>query len=356
MYFDRLGIMYSPMYVPGFDHVADAVIDEVSEALHGRGVVVHELDHLAHVTMKDILDGVSEDIEIQTGGWVGREHKHHAVLDGRTLVRKIADEVLQAIEEDMNIQTGGRLERKRDLYFDSGRLTKNIVDSLMEQVDQDIKETGKSKPYLFSDPKELGMLAMKELQEDIDRAAIGIGRNVGRVHIDVDALSEEVGKQLKERIEERYIRGNSLGELRDREVAIVDFGEIRKSVGGTMKKNLTENPLVTPRPGNEPVHVIEDWGEMAKQVVETMTKAIQEDIEIQTGGAKLGTRPKVVIDARGLVTSVIEEVTEALEEDIDIQTGRGFRSEEGKTRDEKPRGEPGQAEPEDKDLYPTRSS
>lgn len=353
--------MYSPMYVPGFDHIADAIIEEVSEALHARGVVVHELDHMAHETMKEILAGVSEDIEIQTGGWAGREHKPHAVLDGKSLVRRIADEVLQAIEEDMNIQTGGKLERKRDLYFDSERLAKNIVDSVMAEVNRDIKETGASTPYLFSDTKELGQLALKELQNNIDQAAIGIGRNVGRVHVDVDALSEEVGMQLKDRIEERYIRANSIGELRDREVAIVDFGEIRKSVGGTMKRNLTENALVSPRPGNEPVHVVKEWGELAKGVVETMTKAIQEDIEIQTGGAKLGKSPRVVIDARGLMTSVIEEIAEAVQEDFDIQTGRGFRSDESKARDEKPRGEkprgePGQSEPEDKDMYSTRSS
>ena len=352
----RLGIMYSPMYVPGFDHIADAVIEEVSEALHGRGVMVHELDHMAHVTMKEILDGVSEDIEIQTGGWVGREHKPHAVLDGKTLVRRIADEVLQAIEEDMNIQTGGKLERKRDLYFDSERLAKNIVDSVMREVDRDIKETGASTPYLFSVPKKLGEFALKEFQNNIDQAAMGIGRNVGRVHVDVEAFSEEVGKQLKDRIEERYIRANSNGELRDRDIPIVDFGEIRKNVGGSMKKNLTENPLVSPRPGDEPVHVVEDWAEMTKQVVETVTKAIEEDIEIQTGGAKLGTKRRVVIDTRGLVTSFIKEITEAVEEDIDIQTGRGFRSEESKARDEKPGGEPGQSEPEDKDMYPTRSS
>ena len=344
------------MYVPGFDHLADAVIDEVSEALHGRGVVVHELDHMAHATMKEILAGVSEDIEIQTGGWVGREHKPHAVLDGKTLVRRIANEVLQAIEEDMNIQTGGKLERKRDLYFDSERLARNIVDSVMGEVDRDIKKTGASTPYLFSVPKELGEFALKEFQKTVDQAAIGVGRNVGRVHVDVEALSEEVGKQLKDRIEERYIRANSIGELGDRDVAIVDFGEIRKSVGGAMKKNLSENPLVSPRPGNEPVHVVEDWAQMTKQVVETMTKAIEEDIEIQTGGAKLGTKRKVVIDTRGLVTNVLKEITEAVEEDIDIQTGRGFRSEESKVRDEKPRGEPGQSEPDDKDMYSTRSS
>ena len=344
------------MYVPGFDHVAEAVIDEVSEALHGRGVVVHELENMAQVTMKEIFEGVSEDIEIQTGGWVGREHKPHAVLNGRELVRRIAQEVLEAIEEDMNIQTGGKLERKRDLYFDSGRLAKSIVDSVMDEVDRDTKEAEASTPYLFSVPKELGELAMKELQNNIDKAAIGIGRNVGRVHVDVDALAEEIGKQLKDRIEEHYIRANSVGEIRGREVAIVDFGEIRKSVGGAMKKNLAENPLVTPRPGDEPIHVVEEWGELTKRVVETMTKAIQEDIEIQTGGAKLGTSPKVVIDARGLMTSIIEEITEAVQEDIDIQTGRGFRSEEAKSRDEKARGDPGQSEPEDKDMYSTRSS
>ncbi|XP_028405203.1 uncharacterized protein LOC114527695 [Dendronephthya gigantea] len=222
------GIMYSPMYVPGFDHIADAVIDEVSEALRGRGVIIHELDHLAHVTMKEILDGVSEDIEIQTGGWAGREHKPHAVLSGKELVRRVANEVLQAIEEDMNIQTGGKLERKRDLYFDSRRLAKNIVDSVMSDVERDTKEPETSSPYLFSVPEDLAKLALKKLQDDIDQAAIGIGRNVGQVHVDVDALSEEVGQQLKERIEEFYIRANSIGDLRAREVAIVDFGEIRK--------------------------------------------------------------------------------------------------------------------------------
>ena len=347
--------MYSPMYVPGFDHIADAVIDEVSEALHGRGVVVNELEHMAQVTMKEILDGVSEDIEIQTGGWSAREHKPHAVLDGKTLVRRIADEVLQAIEEDMNIQTGGKLERKRDLYFDSTRLAKNIVDSVMNEVTRDVKEGETSTPYLFSVPKELGDLAQKEFQKSIDQAAIGIGRNVSRVHVDVEALSEEVGKQLNERIEEFYIRDNSMGNLGNREVAIVDFGEIRKGVSGAMRKNLAENPLVSPRPGDEPLHVIEDWGEMTKKVVETMTKAIQEDIEIQTGGAKLGRKTRVVINAKDLLAGVLEEITEAVEEDIDIQTGRGFRSEEAKDRDEK-LGEPGQSEPEDKDMYPTRSS
>ena len=344
------------MYVPGFDHIAEAVIQEVSEALHGRGVIIYELDHLAHVTMKEILDGVSEDIQIQTGGWAGREHKPHAVLSGEELVRRVANEVLQAIEEDMNIQTGGKLERKRDLYFNSGQLAKNIVDSVMGEVERDVKEPQTSSPYLFSVPEDLTKLALKKLQDDIDQAAIGVGRNVGQVHVDVDALSDEVGQQLKERIEEFYIRANSIGELRAREVAIVDFGEIRKSVGGNMKKDLSENPLISPRPGNEPLHVVKDWGEMAKRIVETTTKAIQEDIEIQTGGAKLGTSPRIVIDARGLVSKVIEEITEAVQEDIDIQTGRGFRSEEAKSRDEKSGGEPGQSEPEDKDMYSTRSS
>lgn len=123
-----------------------------------------------------------------------------------------------------------------------------------------------------------------------------------------------------------------------------------------MKKNLAAHPLVTPRPGDEPLHVIREWDELIKRVVETVTRGIQEDIEVQTGGAQLGKGPKVVIDARKLVTSVMEEITEAVEEDFDIQTGRGFRSEEAKTRDEKPRGDPGQSEPEDKDMYPTRSA
>lgn len=179
--------------------------------LHGRGVAIHELDRMAHVAMKEVLEGISEDIEIQTGGWVGREHKHHAVLDGRSLIRKIADEVLQAIEEDMNVQTGGSLERKRDLYFDTPRLAKKIAASVMGDVERDIKKTGTSAPYLLSDPQKLSELAMKELQNNIDQASIGIGRNVGRVHLDVDALSEAIGKQLKDGIEERYIHGTSIG-------------------------------------------------------------------------------------------------------------------------------------------------
>ena len=113
---------------------------------------------------------------------------------------------------------------------------------------------------------------------------------------------------------------------------------------------------MTPRPGDEPLHVIEEVGELTKRVVEEMTKAIQEDIDIQTGGgAGHGKKFNVGIDASQLTKRIIEEMEEALEEDFDIQTGRGFRS-EGKEEPEEKIGNPGQSDVNDKDMYSKRSS
>ena len=116
---------------------------------------------------------------------------------------------------------------------------------------------------------------------------------------------------------------------------------------------MEQNPLVTPRPGNEPLHVVEEVGDLTKRVVDEMTKAIQEDIDIQTGGA-VGHGKRVVIDARELTKRVIEEMEEALEEDFDIQTGRGFLRKDKAAQEQA--GNPGQSEASDKDMYSTRSS
>ena len=359
------GVMLSPMSVEGFEQLADALVAEVSEGLHGRGVVVTELEHVARAIMREALEAVDEDIEIQTGGWSAREHRAaHVVVSAQELIKKVAKEVMAAIEEDMNIQTGGSLEKKRDLFLDSRALSTKIVDAVMEEVDRDLKkEPGASDaPFLFSLPQQLGELTAKNLDKNIEDAAIAIGLQIRRIHVDVESLADDVGRQLKEGIERNYIRAKAMGELdSDREIALTDLNEIRKKVASTVKVKLIENPLVTPRAGNEPVHVVEEFGRLTKRVVEGMTKAIQEDIEVQTGGARQGRRLNIVIDTAPLVKA-LEEIHDAVEEDIDIQTGRGFRSKPKEEPEEKPAegtppgGNPGQSDAEDKDMYSTRSN
>ena len=358
------GIVLSPMYLHGFEQLADALATEVSEGLHGRGVVVTQLEHVARVIMRETLDAIDEDIEIQTGGWSAREHKAHVVVNAQELIKKVAKEVMAAIEEDMNIQTGGSLEKKRDLFLDGARLSTKIVDAVMEEVDRDLKkEPGASDaPFLFSLPQQLGELAAKNLDKNMEDAATAIGLQIRRIHVDVASLADDVGRQLKDGIERNYIRAKAMGELdSDREIALNDLNEIRKKVASTVKSKLTENPLVSPRAGNEPVHVVEEFGSLTKRVVEGMTKAIQEDIEVQTGGARQGRRLSIVIDTTPLVKA-LDEIRDAVEEDIDIQTGRGFRAEPKEEPEEKPAkgtppgGNPGQSDAEDKDMYSTRSS
>lgn len=355
------GIMLSPMYVPGLEHLADAFATEVSEALHGRGVFVAELKHMAHVITREVLDAINEDIEIQTGGWSSRDHKAHVVIDAKDFIKKATKEVVDAIEQDMNIQTGEPMEKERDLFLDSIQLSTKIVDAVMLEVDRDLKKPGTSDgPFLFSLPQQLSELATKKLDENIENAAAAIGLDIRRIHVDVDSLADDVGRQLKDRIEAKYIRAKAMGELNsDREIALTDLDEIRKKVGATLKGMLNEDPLVTPRPGNEPVHVVEEFGSLRKRVVEEMTKAIREDIDVQAGEAKPGRRLSILIDATQLVKKVMEEIEEAVEENIDIHTGRGFQSEHKQEPEEKPvetPGNPGQSDPEDKDLYSTRSS
>lgn len=355
-FFFHSGMRDSDNFIPGYEYIASAIIDELSNAVKGWGVAVEELENMAHVILKEIMAGINEDINIQTGGWVGQEHKPQVVLDGKDLVRRIANEVLEAIEADMNVQTGGRLEQKRELCLESKHLAKSIVDSIMKEVEYDIKQGESDAPYLFSLRDELRKLAIKMFENEIYQASMGIGRNVKRIHVNVDMLSETVGRQLKERIEELYIRSNCAGEFDDREVAIIDFQEIRKSVTGGLGKYLSDHSLVTPHAKENSVHVVKDWGELTKRVVNAMTRAFQNDIETETRRLETTKKPSIVIDARNLVLSVVEEITEAIQEDIDIQTGKGFRSEEANVRDEKPVGDdPGQSEPEDKVMYSTRS-
>ena len=359
------GIMLSPIYVPGLEDLADAVATEISEGLHGRGVVVPQLDQMAHAITSEVVDAINEDIEIQTGGWSSSEHKPHAILNAKDLVKMVAKEVMEAIEEDMNIQTGGSLEKKRDLFLDSTLLSEKIVDVLMKEVDRDMKKPDAKEldgPFLFSLPQELGQLATKELYKNIESASTAIGLQIRRIHVDVKSLADSVGRQLKDRIEASYIRAKAMGEVSDkREILINDMDEIRRNVSSIVKQKLDDDSLVTPRPGNEPLHVVKEFSSLTQRVVESMTKAIQEDIEVQTGGARKGRRLNIVIDARELTKKVVEEIEQAIAEDIDIQTGRGFRSERNKEPEEKPTkspepGSPGQSDPEDKDMYSTRSS
>ena len=226
------GIMLSPMYVPGFDHLADAVSSEIKETLQGRGVVISEVDHLAHVITKDVLAGINEDIEIQTGGWTSPEHAPHAVLSASDIIKMVAKEVLDAIEEDMDIQIGGgTAEQKRDLFLDSKELSTKIVVSIMKRVESDMKKSDVDTPFLFSLPGQLGKIATQKLVDDIEEASMGVGRHLHRIFLDVDVLSETVGRQLKDEIEERYIRAKAMGQLSsDRDIEIVDLDEIRKKV------------------------------------------------------------------------------------------------------------------------------
>ena len=170
--------------------VSEMVYDELKRWLHIDDIHLPDVKTICNEVVQEVLLGISEDFEIQTGGYVNVESPHASsdvVLHAKDVTQRVVKEVLDSINEDMEIQTGGAVSGVPTIALDSTVLAKDISTAVTKALERDVA-SGSTDQYLFSDPARLSLVVFEEYTKCVD-ASIRSQVPTGKCHVIINSTS-----------------------------------------------------------------------------------------------------------------------------------------------------------------------
>lgn len=181
--------------------LGEMVYDELRKGIHADEIHLPDVVAICHEVVREVFLGISEDFEIQTGGYVGADRpsagpastESHAgtdvVLHAKDVTQRVVKEVLDSINEDMEVQTGGVATGAPTIALGSTFLAKEISTVVSNVLKRDIaSEDAGQQEYLFSNPTRLSRVVCEEYTKCVD-AAIRAQVPTGKCHVIINSAS-----------------------------------------------------------------------------------------------------------------------------------------------------------------------
>jgi hypothetical protein len=170
--------------------ISEMVYDELKKWLHIDDIHLPDVMSICNEVVHEVFLGISEDFEIQTGGYVNTETPHASsdvVLHAKDVTQRVVQEVLDSINEDMEIQTGGVVTGLPTISLDSTVLAKEISVAVTKALERDVA-SGSTDHYLFSNPAGLSRVVCEEYTKRVD-ASIRSQVPTGKCHVIINSTS-----------------------------------------------------------------------------------------------------------------------------------------------------------------------
>ena len=180
--------------------LGEMVYDELLKQMHVNELHFSDIMAICNEVVHEVFLGISEDFEIQTGGYVNAERPNadsDVVLNAKDVTQRVVQEVLDSINEDIEIQTGGVVTGVPTIALDANAVAKDISGAVTKALERDIA-SGSTNEYLFSNPEELSRTVCEEYTKRVD-AAIRAVVPKGRCHVIINstALAAKTAAELK---------------------------------------------------------------------------------------------------------------------------------------------------------------
>ena len=170
--------------------LSEMVYEELKKRLHVDDIHLSDVMAICNEVVHEVFLAISEDFEIQTGGYVSAGEPHASsdvVLHAKDVTHRVVQEVLDSINEDMEIQTGGVVTGVQTIALDSTVLAKDISTAVTKALERDIASSSTDQ-YLFSSPAGLSRVVCEEYAKCVD-AAIRSQVPTGKCHVIINSTS-----------------------------------------------------------------------------------------------------------------------------------------------------------------------
>ena len=178
--------------------LSEMVYDELLKWIRVDEVHLPDVMAICNEVVREVFLGISEDFEVQTGGYVHadepREESHagpnassDVVLHAKDVTQRVVQEVLDSINEDLEIQTGGVVSGIPTIALNSSIIAKDISTAVTKALERDIASAS-TEHYLFSSPAGLSRVVCEEYAKCVD-AAIRAQVPTGKCHVIINSTS-----------------------------------------------------------------------------------------------------------------------------------------------------------------------